>query len=63
MKPTRVIKRWPIRLVHGRGNGDAGRTKEGALVFRIKGSATFGKWSTPGPVFAYIAEKQEPREG
>ena len=21
------------------------------------GSTTFGKWSTPGPVFAYIAEK------
>lgn len=60
MKPTRVIKRWPIRLQHSRGLTEAGRTKDGTLVFRIKGSPKFWRWSKPGPMFAHLAETQEP---
>lgn len=60
MKPTRVIKRWPIRLQHGRGVTEAGRTKDGTLVFRIVGSDKFSRWSPPPPVFAYLATEQEP---
>ena len=63
MKPTRVIKRWPIRLQRGsRAVAEAGRTKDGSLVFRFKGCPRFGRWSKPGPVFARLAETQEPEE-
>ena len=59
---TRVVKKWVIPRGPGHRRVEAGRTKDGALMFRIMGStsAKFSRWSTPPPVFAYLATECEP---
>ena len=61
MKPTRVIKRWPIRLQNGRGVTEAGRTKDGSSVFRIKGSTKFGRWSKPARSLRILPRRKNQR--
>lgn len=57
---TRVVKKWVIPRGPGHKRVEAGRTKDGSLVFRIVGSDKFSRWSPPPPVFAYLATEQEP---
>jgi len=57
---TRVVKKWVIPRGPGHKRVEAGRTKDGSLVFRIVGSDKFSRWSSPPPVFAYLATEQEP---